>query len=98
MIFEVVAHQRGCGFIELAFWNSSAFLLVCLEDLSGLSSQDLAQLDTPLVKAVDVEEESLSDHSVLVDGQKLAAVEGVQRSIEENRETWSVTLEQLVLV
>ncbi|KAI6752012.1 hypothetical protein HG531_006708 [Fusarium graminearum] len=70
-----------------------ALLIKLLEDLLG---QDLAQLDTPLVEAVDVPDSTLSEGEVLVVDDQSTQLGRANGTTDENRGGRSVTQESLV--
>lgn len=69
------------------------FLVQLFEDLLG---QDLAQLDTPLVEAVDVPDGSLSEGEVLVVGNQSTQLAGADGATNQDGRRGAVAEESLV--
>ena len=61
-------------------------------------SQDLAELNAPLVKAIDSIQEAFHGNAMLINGQELATVVSRQRTFEQDAERGTITREQLVVV
>ena len=61
-------------------------------------SQDLAELDAPLVKAIDSVQQAFHGNAMLINSQELATVVRRQRTFEQDAERRAITREKLVVV
>ena len=72
------------GRVELCQVWLRCTLLLGRKDCADVLRQDLAEFDAPLIKAVDIVEESLNSDTMLVEREELAAFLGIELPTEQN--------------